>query len=264
MLRAKHFLILSLFAAVAAIVVLAFLPSSEELEPGQTYAQAVSLYGYDDGGVLGWSVEASEAQAADDEGTLFDVEVAFHRDKEEKLRARADLLVFLGDETMLRGDVLAERQDGFSFRTQEVAWIETSGRLEAEEVLISSDRATVNAGSFTYYLQDDRSLLRDEVIAILDGSQRLKAVANEAEESGGKLFLRGEVSVDVGKESYNCSEIMYDLDTEEACLAGDVEGIIPSASIHARSLVLGSDGITASGSVNVSLDKGFFGGGNGA
>jgi len=225
----------------------------------QTLAERVTLHGYDEDGVLIWSLEALEGKMENNAGTFSGVKAEFYDAGGKRLCATGDTLAFSGHDAILSSGVEILHDD-YRLETETATWHESEGVLTANEVTIFFEAATVKAKAFQYELEREQALLEGGITATLTQSRTLQVVGERAEQTGDKLILTGDVLVEEADESYRCASLEYIQESEEEVgLFGGVEGRFDSGTIHAESIRLTSDGMVASGEITLLLDHPFFG-----
>jgi lipopolysaccharide export system protein LptC len=261
MSRLRVLLLLLIVGAILALV-LSFRqePTSSDL----TKAEALDLSGYNDEGALVWHVHAKSGELKEDRGHLSDVVVRFFADEKEPLEAWAPTLVFRKGAATLEGGVEATRGEGYRLTTEQIAWNEAERTLTAHRVEIATDGGTIAANEFRYDLASERSVLSRGIDARIDRSTPITVSGDQASEENGLLQIIDGVTILNGEETYLCSRLEYDTESDTVRLIDSVEGTFQEGEIHADEITLTQDGIEAVGAVVLDLHDLFFGGNDGA
>jgi len=217
----------------------------------------VTLHGYDEDGVIIWSLEALEGKMENNAGAFSEVRAEFYDAGTKRLSATGDTLTFAGEDVALSGEVEI-LHDVYRLETQTATWHESEGVLTAEGVTIFLETATVKAEAFQYELKEERAVLEGGVSATLAQKQTLQVVGERAEQTRDTLLLTGGVLVEGTDEAYRCASLKYVQDSDQVSLFGDVEGQLNSGTIRAESIRLTPDGMVASGGITLLLDHPFF------
>jgi lipopolysaccharide export system protein LptA len=252
MSRAK---ILLALVAVAAALVLIFLPhGGDEPADDATAATAISLYGYDDGDLL-WEIRAAHGRIDGDEQTLHGVEVAFHGDGDDPLQIRGEQLERSGDSARLSGDIRIERTDDLFLETEALTWIEADERLEAGPIVLLAEALTISAERFGYDLVTGSSSFTGHVEASADLGSDWTIRAERAEEQDGIVTFDGTVTAESGEEgAFRCDRLEVDSEAQQVRLLGDVDGEWASVRLNAGSIEMDDDGLRAADRVSARLD----------
>lgn len=258
MSKAKAFLLLVFVLIVGGAILLVVTLPWEPVSFQQTLAERVNLHGYDEDGVLIWSLEALEGKMENNAGIFFGVKAEFYDAGTKRLCATGDTLTFAGDDATLSGGVEILHDD-YRLETETATWHESEGVLTAREVTIFFEAATVKAEAFQYELEREQAVLEGGITATLTQSRTLQVVGERAEQTRDKLILTGDVLVEEADGSYRCARLEYVQESEEVGLFGGVEGQFDSGTIHAESIRLTSSGIVASDGIILLLDHPFFG-----
>jgi LPS export ABC transporter protein LptC len=258
MSKAKAFLLLAFVLIAGGAILLVITSPREPVASRQSQAQKVSLRGYDENGVLIWSLAALEGDIKNDTGTLTDVEVIFYEEETARLQATADTLTFAGKEATLSGEVEILHDD-YRLQTEALSWLESEEMLTAGQATIFFEAASVEAEAFSYSLKTEEALLKGGVTSTLDHTgHRWQVSAEQAEAKDGRLILSEEVLVEGEDAFYRCTSLDYNREKEEVSLSGDVEGRFNSGTICADTVTLNSEGTLACGKVNLQLEPSFF------
>ena len=258
MSKATAFLLLVLVLIVGGAILLVVTLPWELVSFQQTLAERVNLHGYDEDGVLIWSLEALAGKMENNAGTFSGVKAEFYDAGTKRLCATGETLTFVGDDATLSGEVKILHDD-YRLETETVIWHESEGALTAREVTIFFEAATVEAEAFQYELEREQAVLEGGITATLTQSRTLQVVGEKAEQTRDKLILTGGVLVEEADESYRCASLEYVQESEEVSLFGGVEGQFDSGTIHADSIRLTSGGMVAYGEITLLLDHPFFG-----
>jgi hypothetical protein len=178
MFRAKRIILvigLLIIAGVALSLFIRFSPNKSTLKVTQVHN--IILYGYDREASLSWRVRADKGELQEEEGDLFNVEVAFYSKEEEELEVSAETLAFETTKMTLSGQVVATHRNGYTLCAQTLTWTEPSDELVGNNINLSSDTLTLNAIEFLYELKNRQALLDGDIRA-----QLLSTSPNEDEE----------------------------------------------------------------------------------
>ncbi|MEA3356196.1 MAG: LPS export ABC transporter periplasmic protein LptC [Candidatus Bipolaricaulota bacterium] len=256
MFRPRYICILVLL--LFGIGLLFIIPSHRKPPPSPTRAKGITLYGYDEEGTPAWSVKAEEGTLTDKDGDLMQVEISIYKAGNEDIWARADRLLFTGEEALLKGGVRINHGDGYHMSTEQATWNQTTGEITASEMRISVERIKIEAGGVSYNLDKKCLSINDGFAAEIDFSMRFSISGDRAREEDGKLVLEGELSVLGEEEEYHCGRIDY-AGSEKLILSAGVAGSFPAGSLHAGEVKLTADGgITAREDVKLLLKREFF------
>jgi LPS export ABC transporter protein LptC len=252
--------VLLLLLIVGAILALVLSVRQEPTSSDLTVAEAIDLFGYDDEGALVWHVHAKSGELKEDRGHLSDVVVRFFAADEEPLEARSPTLIFRKGAATLEGGVEATRGEGYGLTTEQITWNEEERTLTAHHVEIATDGGTIEANEFRYDLAGERSVLSGGVDARIDRSTPITVSGDQASEENGLLQITGGVTILNGEETYHCSWLEYDTESDTVRLIDSVAGTFQKGEIHADAITLTQDGIEAVGDVVLDLHDLFFGG----
>ncbi len=257
MSRLRVLLLLLIVGAILALV-LSFRqePTSSDL----TVAEALDLSGYDDEGTLVWHVHAKSGELKEDRGHLSNVVVRFFADGEEPLEARSPTLIFRKGAATLEGGVEATRGEEYILTTEQITWNEAERTLTAHRVKIATDGGTIAANEFRYDLASERSVLSGGIDARIDRSTPITVSGDQASEENGLLQITDGVTILNGEETYLCSRLEYDTESDTVRMIDSVAGTFQEGEIHADEITLTQDGIKAVGAVVLDLHDLFFGG----
>ena len=257
MSRLRVFLLLLTVGAILALVLsVRQEPASSDL----TVAEALDLSGYDDEGALVWHVHAKSGELKEDYGHLSDVVVRFFAADEEPLEARSPTLIFRKGAATLEGGVEATRGEEYRLRTEQITWNEAERTLTAHCVEIAMDGGTIEANEFRYDLASERSVLSGGIDARIDRSTPITVSGDQASEENGLLQITDGVTILNGEETYLCSRLEYDTESDTVRMIDSVAGTFQEGEIHADEITLTQDGIEAVGAVVLDLHDLFFGG----
>jgi LPS export ABC transporter protein LptC len=252
--------VLLLLLIVGAIFALVLSVRQEPTSSDLTKAEAIALSGYDDEGVLVWHIGAKSGELKDDRGHLFDVRVRFFANDKEPLETRSATLLFRKGEAILEGGVETTRGEGYRLTTEQITWNEAERTLTARRVEITTDGGTIEANEFRYDLASERSVLSGGIDACIDRSTPITVSGDQASEENGLLQITGGVTILNDEETYHCSRLEYDTESDTVCLIDSVKGTFQEGEIHADAITLTQDGIEAVGAVVLDLHDIFFGG----
>jgi len=252
--------VLLLLLIVGAILALVLSFRQEPTSSDLTVAAALDLSGYDAEGTLVWHVHAKSGELKEDRGHLSDVVVRFFANDKEPLEAWSPTLVFRKGAATLEGGVEATRGEGYRLTTEQITWNEAERTLTAHRVEIATDGGTIAANEFRYDLAGERSVLSGGIDARIDRSTPITVSGDQASEENGLLQIIDGVTILNGEETYLCSRLEYDTESDTVRLIDSVEGTFQEGEIHADAITLTQDGIEAVGAVVLDLHDLFFGG----
>ncbi len=229
MSRAKGFIAL-LFVAIAATLMLVFLPRGRSPSDDWTTARSVSLFGYTEDGSPQWEIHAADGQIDDSSQRLSGIAIDFFAEGQDPLGIRSDRLERTETISRLSGNVRIEQADDLLLTTEELTWDESGERLASGPVDLVAGDVRMSAAEFGYDLRDETASFTGGVEATADLEEEWSIRADRAEEHNGEVSFLGGVSAE----------------SSAGCLS-------------AETVRVAEDGIRAIGGVSARLDLGVLG-----
>jgi len=219
-------------------------------------ATDLELTGYDTAGMIAWVVRADGGSYNDPTSTLSTPEIIFYRDNQPHITVRGEQLTRTPSFSSIAGETTIEREDGFRLISQDVRWDEQHEVLESAQVRIEMAYTDLSAGGFHYDMNASQSSFSNGVALHVDHEgQRVRAVAETAEEANGWLSLIGGVEIETSSDAlYRCERLDSTLDGKTIRMSGPVSGEWPSGSFSAVTVELERNGSRAQGDVRVRLN----------
>ena len=227
----------------------------------QSRASGVSLFGYDEQGVVSWAVRAKTGEMEEGkESKLSGVSLRFLTSGVDDVEASCDTLLYSGDAAKLSGNVTLSETAGMHLVTESANWDTTTREISASDVTITVQSGSVTAPNFRYQTDERRAVMSGGIQATVDGATLLTVNGDEAEAHAHSISIEGNVRVHVRDEEYTADRLEYSSQDDVTTLSGTVIGAFTHGAITADELVISNNAISASGGVHITLTNGFFGG----
>ncbi len=245
-------ILLVLIVCVAGALVL--FNRAPDLEESRTQAQRISVSGYDQTGVLAWSVQAERGSLDANDGVLEDVTLSLVGDPNAPVILDADRLSRNATGSQLTGSIHVQQGDVLTLDTDLLFWDERNHVLEASLVDIEMESTTIRAGAFHHNLETGQTTLSQGIRAqILHNQTMYEAQSDDAEADSRQIALIGNVVIVAENgDRFACERAESAQSTIR--LMGHVVGEWQGNEFSAATVLMDEEGIRLHENVTIDLD----------
>ena len=251
----KAKIVIAILLVVTCGIALILLPHREaETERAPARVGGISLYGYTKEGDLAWAMTAEEGEIDKETEDLTGISIRFPEEDGTYLVISAPSLVQKRGLRRLSGGVRIEREDGLIMTCDSLDWDDEASLLSADRVELSYGKIEASGGGFRYDIEGEISSFSNGVEGKIEREGAISVRGERAEESGGRIVIIGNVLVRSEEDTYRCDRLESDGEGEEVVLTGGVTALMSEGKLIGERLVIGPDGISASGSLVLDLN----------